>query len=102
MKSVTLLAVLLLACGISTSVYAQKDASKSLPPGLQKNTYQGKPLPPGWQKKLQVGDILDYDVYRQGQIILSDDKGLVTVRVEGKLIKIIQNTREIVEILSEL
>jgi len=83
--------------------YAKNDKEKKLPPGLQKKVQSGKSLPPGWQKKLAVGDILDEKVYKQGKVVMSDsDKGLVTISVEGKLIRVIENTREIVEILKRL
>jgi len=39
-------------------------------------------------------------VYQHGQIVVPvDSRGLVTIRVEGKLIRLYQASREIVEIL---
>ncbi len=88
--------------GLNAVSYAKDDKARSLPPGLQKKAERGQSLPPGWQKKLIVGDILDSDIYRHGKIVTTDDNGLVTISVEGRLIKLVQNTREIVEILDEM
>lgn len=72
-----------------------------LPPGLQKKAERGKPLPPGWQKKLQVGAILDDDIYHHGVVIRPRDRdGYITIRVDNEIIRLVDATREIVEILS--
>lgn len=84
---------------VSTS-YQQQSIS-SLPYGLQKKLQRGKSLPPGWQKKLYPGSVLDAGIYSHGDIVVPLDRhGLVTIRVEGKLIRLYQATREIVEILN--
>jgi len=76
------------------------DNNKSLPPGLQKKAAQGKPLPPGWQKKLAKGDILSRDIFSRGEIISPRDKdGRVSVNVDGTVIQVMENTREIIDIL---
>lgn len=80
------------------AAYAKKD--KPLPPGLQKKAERGKPLPPGWQKKLAKGEILDRAVYaRSKQIGQVDSRGIVTIRVEDRVIRLYKATREIVDIL---
>ncbi len=57
-------------------------------------------LPPGWEKKLAVGNRLDRDIYSHARIIVPlGEDGLVTVRIENKVVRLIQATREIVEIL---
>jgi hypothetical protein len=87
---------------VASPVYAKKFGESSLPPGLQKKVARGKPLPPGWQKKLAVGETLDEDVYEQSSVVIPvDDNGLVTVRVEGTIIRLFEATREIVRILEE-
>lgn len=79
----------------------QHQSTSSLPYGLQKKLKKGKPLPPGWQKKLRVGGVLDPWIYSHGDIVIPlDSNGLVTIRVEGKLIRLYQATREIAEILN--
>ncbi len=89
----------LLASEIAT---AKDHKQKQLPPGLEKKAQSGQALPPGWQKKLAVGSILDRRVYENSQVILRDDKGIVTIRAEGKLIRLLENTYEIVEILDSM
>ena len=87
---------------IASPVYAENDKGKKkqLPPGLQMNVEKGKPLPPGWQAKLAKGEILDNNIYLQSQIVVPvDSHGLITVQIEGKLVKLYKVTREIVEIL---
>lgn len=95
--------VMLVSVGLIISpVYAQKDKDKAkvLPQGLQKKVARGKPLPPGWQKKLIVGHRLETDIVKQGDIVVPlDSKGLLTIRLEGKLVRLVKATREIVEIL---
>lgn len=88
-------------CGlISGPALAKNDKHNQLPPGLQKKASKGKPLPPGWQKKLAKGQIMDKEVYRRSEIVVPiDSRGLVTVRVEGKLVRLYQATREVAEVL---
>jgi hypothetical protein len=104
MKKINAIIILLLFLGLAvTPAFAKNDKSKgkSLPPGLQKKVAKGEQLPPGWQKKLIKGEIMEYDVYRRSSIVVPlDPHGLVTVRIEGKLIRLYKATREIVEILN--
>ncbi len=87
---------------IAGPIYADKDKGKKKqpPPGLQMNVERGKPLPPGWQKKIAKGEILDNNIFLQGQIVVPvDSDGLITIQIEGKLVRLYKATREIVEIL---
>lgn len=96
---VLLSALCLLFSGMSHA-HKGKEKHDSLPPGLQKKVDRGESLPPGWQKKLKVGNTLDQVVYESGNVIDIDIKaGIETIRVEDKLIKLIKNTREIIEII---
>ena len=80
--------------------HGSKDKTKPLPYGLQKKLEKGQALPPGWEKKLVVGNHLEQDIYRQGDIVIPlDSRGLLTIRLEGKLVRLVKATREIVEIL---
>lgn len=79
--------------------FAKEDKEKSLPPGLQKKVDRGQELPPGWQKKLVVGDIMDEELYDRGVVVAEDNNGLVTLKLDDKLVRLIQDTREIVDIL---
>lgn len=95
---------LLIACLMAGSgaAFAKNDKAghNKLPPGLQKKVSRGQPLPPGWQKKLAPGKVMDREVYRQSRIVVPvDSKGLLTVSIEGKLVRVYENTREIIEIL---
>jgi hypothetical protein len=81
---------------------AKNDKHGNLPPGLQKKAQRGQPLPPGWQKKLKRGERLDRRVYEQEAVIIAprDRDGLVTVRLDGKLVRVMDKTMEIVDILN--
>ncbi|MDX1696090.1 MAG: hypothetical protein R3208_20155 [Ketobacteraceae bacterium] len=96
-----LLTIFALSLCAGNLAHAKHEKEKQLPPGLQKKVQSGKSLPPGWQKKLETGEVLDDDIYEHGHVVDRDD-GLVTINVEGKLIRVIENTREIVEILEGL
>jgi hypothetical protein len=94
---ITLLALMGLIVG---PAYAKKDKTSQLPPGLQKKVERGQSLPPGWQKKLAKGEILDKYIYQQGQVVIPvDNNGLITIRLEGKLVRLYEATREVVEVL---
>ena len=95
------LITVLISIGLLMSpLYADSDKAKPLPYGLQKKLEKGQSLPPGWQKKLIVGERLDHTIYRQGDIVVPlDSKGLLTIRLEGKLVRLVEATREIIEIL---
>lgn len=100
MKASNIITLLILAALFSGPAFAKNDKHKQLPPGLQKKAAKGQPLPPGWQKKLAKGQIMDKEVYRRSQLVVPiDSRGLVTVRVEGKLVKLYNATREIAEVL---
>ncbi len=103
MKMKNLLISLLVTSLIVGPAFAatHKNKSEPLPYGLQKNHALGKPLPPGWLKKLGKGKVLDKQVYNHGKIVVPlDSNGLLTIRVEGKLIRLYEATREIAEILN--
>ena len=95
--------VLLMALGLIVApAHAKKGKNKSLPPGLQKNVERGKPLPPGWQKKLSRGQVMERDIYGRGKIIVPlDPLGIVTIRIEDKIFRVMKKSREIVDILHE-
>lgn len=89
---------LALAVAGAPPAFAKKD--KPLPPGLQKKMERGGELPPGWQKKLAKGEILDRRVYNRGTVITPmDERGIITIRVEDRVLRLYKASREIVEIL---
>jgi len=98
------LVTILISVGLIMSplyVHSGNNKAKTLPYGLQKKVEKGQSLPPGWEKKLKVGYHLDADIYHQGDIVVPlDSRGLLTIRLEGKLVRLLGATREIVEILN--
>jgi hypothetical protein len=95
---ISVLAVLL-TLGLA-SAEAKSAKEKPLPPGLQKKVERGGELPPGWQNKLTVGESLDEEVYDSAEVIVPvDDHGILTIKVEDRIVKLIEASREIVETL---
>lgn len=105
MKIKSIITCTVLASIISSPIYAGNDKNdkgkvKHLPPGLHKKAMKGQPLPPGWQKKLAKGAVMDINIYQQSRIVVPvDKKGLITVKIEGKLVRLFKLTREIVEVI---
>lgn len=98
---VSLLSVILITAPASAKNDKHK-GDKSLPPGLQKKYERTGQLPPGWEKKIVVGKPIEYTIYRHHKVIVPvDNKGLITVSIDGKLIRLIDATREVVEILKK-
>ena len=85
--------------GFAGSAFAENPHGKQLPPGLQKKVERGGELPPGWRKKLARGEILDRSIYDYGVVRPIDDY-YEQVYVEDKIITVIRNTLEIIDILS--
>ena len=89
---------------VVSPVYAKgkgKNKGKSLPPGLAKKYEQGKPLPPGWKKKIAPGRRLDREVYAHRKIIVpADPLGIVTIKIDDKIMKVHEKSMEILEILT--
>lgn len=84
----------------SASTFAKNGMGKGLPPGLQKKVLRGQALPPGWQKKLVKGKILDVNIFKLGKIIAPPDPlGIMTINVEGQVLKVHKTTRKILKIL---
>lgn len=108
MNKLTFVIITGLAFSLMTPMlaFAKHDSDKhdkynDLPPGLQKKVAQGKPLPPGWQKKLHRGDILEYDIYERGHVVVPLDKdGRISIEVEGSIIKLDEKSRQILDIVN--
>jgi len=99
------------------------------PPGWHKKAH-GHGMPPGWQKRLVKGRRLDADIYRHSYVVVHerdipryrdrdrvivihdhddrryyDDRysrrdGLITVQIDDRLIRMVEATHEIVDILN--
>ena len=103
LKNLTVLAVIICLSSTAALAKKEKDKNKPLPQGLQMKLDRGGSLPPGWQKKLIKGEVLEESVYDHSVLVIPlDSKGLLTVRVEGKLIQLVESTREIIEIVDLL
>ncbi|HYD78684.1 MAG TPA: hypothetical protein VEC06_02660 [Paucimonas sp.] len=81
--------------------------AKPLPPGLQKKVARGGQLPPGWQKKLARGEVMSPELYglaKPAPVALirqlpPQPPGTIIVHLEGKIVRLIQATHEIIDIL---
>jgi hypothetical protein len=84
---------------------AQTPNKKKLPPGLQKKLARGGQLPPVWQKKVARGEVLDAHVYTLAQPLPPDlirmlpppPSGVATIIVEGRIVRLIEATRTILD-----
>ncbi len=86
---------------VCSPVIAKNDKQKTLPPGLHKKVERGKELPPGWQKKIAKGEVLDLELYNQAKILVPPDiNGISTIKLGDKTIRLINKTREIIDILN--
>jgi hypothetical protein len=96
----TIITFLCIAGVLAGTAYAKPDHRKELPYGLQKKAASGKQLPPGWQKKLRKGATMEREVYRHARIIEPvDAKGIITIKVDEKVVRLVKATHEIVDIL---
>jgi hypothetical protein len=77
-------------------VQGRENTSGSLHPVLQSKIE----LPPGWQEKLILGQPLDETVFNRGiEIPLGNNPaGVITIRVEHRIIRVVEATREVVDI----
>ncbi len=84
-----------------------KKKHKSLPPGLRKKIARGEPLPPGWQKKVICGEVLDSSIYENAIVLDIDDYPEIlrynpaaeVIKVHDKIIRIMKDTHEVLDIL---
>lgn len=93
-KHIMIAAALALVAGVAEA----KNPHGDLPPGLQKKMERGGELPPGWQKKLAKGQVLDMDLYEYGSVYPYGEE-YERVYIEDKVVTVIRNTREIIDIL---
>ena len=89
------------------AVQNKKSASgKTLPPGVTKKAARGDKLPPGWQKKIARGEVLPPAVYAQVQplpeVVIRKlpppPAGTMLVTLDGKLVRLVEATRTIVDV----
>jgi len=81
---------------------------KNIPPGLQKKLARGGELPPGWQKKVARGEVLDWQIYSRSVKLPQDllrrlpamSQGTELLRLEDRVFRILNDTREILDIFT--
>ncbi len=79
---------------------------KVLPPGLKNKLARGGNLPPGWQKKIIRGEVIDADIYKYAVHVPYDlikslppqPKGTVLIKVEGKIVRLLEATGTILDV----
>jgi len=79
---------------------ANPGARSQLPPGLAKKNK----IPPGWQKKLAPGQRIPDDVWAHRVALPSDiklpiEKGVIRVRIDDRIVKVSEKTREVLDVL---
>ncbi len=58
-------------------------------------------LPGNWESRLNKGMVLDYDLFQQGQVVYRDvTQGMVALRLNHKVVRVVEDTREIVDVLN--
>jgi hypothetical protein len=83
---------------------------KGLPPGLAKKVARGGDLPPGWKKKCVRGEIMSVEVYKQchplpAEVVVKlppSPHGTILVAIEGKVVRLVKATREILDVFDIL
>ncbi|PYM11878.1 MAG: hypothetical protein DME18_12785 [Verrucomicrobia bacterium] len=84
--------------------------AKSLPPGLAKKAARGGKLPPGWEKKVVKTQIMPPEVFKEchplpKEVVVrlpAPPVGTVLVAVEGKVVRLLEATREILDVFDVL
>jgi hypothetical protein len=79
---------------------------KAPPPGLTKKVARSEKLPTGWQKKITRGEVLPPTVYAQAQplpeVVIRKlpppPAGTILVTLDGKVVRLLEATRTIVDV----
>lgn len=86
--------------------YVLHKKSKGLPRGLAKKVERGGNLPPGWQRRCVRGEIMPIEVYQHCEPLPPEvvvklpatPPGTITVTLDGRAIRLLQATREILDV----
>ena len=89
---------------------AKGKPNKGLPKGIAKKVERGHELPPGWQKKCVRGQIMPAEVFRHCEPLPHDvvvklpppPAGTIIVTLEGKAVRLMQATLEILDVFDVL
>ena len=68
-------------------------------PVVVQNVVVVNPLPVGWYNTVVIGRPLPMDIYHHGHVLGYDDRGYVLFSVEGRVLRLLRDTHEIIEIL---
>jgi hypothetical protein len=79
---------------------------KGLPKGLARKVERGESLPPGWQKKCVRGQIMPMEVFKHCEPLPHEvlvklppaPAGTVIVTLEGKAVRLMQATLEVLDV----
>ena len=114
MKKLVILLICLLLTAPAMANGNGKDNGKKhkhLPPGLAKKVERGGELPPGWQKKVAAGEVLDEDLYKRAKPLSDEERrrypstskaGTKLLKIENKIIRVMDATRVILDVLDEV
>ena len=78
---------------------------KNLPPELSNTITSNADLPPGWRTKLNAGEILPEKVMQQARPLPAEiklpspPKGTTNVVLEGKALRVLEKSRQILDVL---
>jgi hypothetical protein len=81
-----------------------------LPPGLAKKAARGEPLPPGWQKRVVPGETMSGEVFERCEPLPEElvvrlpapPAGTVIVSIEGRVVRLMRATMEILDVFDVL
>jgi hypothetical protein len=87
-----------------------KGNNKGLPPGLAKKVERGHDLPPGWQRKCVPGQVMPAEIYQRCEPLPQEvvvklpapPPGTIIVTLEGKAVRLMQATLEILDVFDVL
>lgn len=87
--------------------WKHKGRKRHLPPGLRMKLARGGELPPGWQRKVARGEVLEEDLYRSSYDLPPEWRrklppgppGTSIRRIDDRVVRIIDATREILDVL---
>jgi hypothetical protein len=83
---------------------------KGLPKGIAKKVERGDDLPPGWQRKCVKGQIMPTEIYQRCEPLPHEvvvklpppPSGTIIVTIEGKAVRLMQATLEILDVFDVL
>ncbi|MFH0727187.1 MAG: hypothetical protein V2B19_12710 [Pseudomonadota bacterium] len=102
MKSMKKIWVMMVLWGLMQyPALAKKDSENDLPSGLQQKIYRGgEHTSGGLHRQYRKGEILDRQTCDRSAIVEPENqKGVIGIQVEDKVLRVIRSTREIVDIV---